>query len=159
MRFPGKCLGRGLARALAALLLGASAAPATSAPQESAPESPAGEAPHGAAVPDPGALEGRLRAADELLRAARFEEAVVETDALRGELALLGPRLDVRRLQVRNEVTAATARMALDEEDAARECFRRALAAEPALDLDPAATPPKVLRAFLAVRAEPRDAR
>jgi hypothetical protein len=141
------------------LLLGASAAPATSAREESTPESPAGKAPRGAAVPDPRALEGRLRAADELLRTARFEEAVAETDAIRDELAVLGPHIDARRVQVRNEVMAATARMALDEEDAARECFRRALAAEPALDLDPAATPPKVLRVFLAVRAEPRDAR
>jgi hypothetical protein len=60
---------------------------------------------------------------------------------------------------VRNEVVAATAHVALDQEAAARESFRRALGAEPALDLDPAATPPKVLRVFLAVRAEPRETR
>jgi hypothetical protein len=111
-----------------------------------------------APTPVPGAVESELRAADQLLRDARFEEALARIDGMRGELD--GVTGDAgRRLRARTEVMAATAYLALDREQAARECFRRALAAEPVLDLDPAATPPKVLRVFRAVREEPRSAR
>jgi hypothetical protein len=112
----------------------------------------------GAAAADPAALEGEVRAADALLREARFEEALEVTDRIRAGLGPLGDGAEARRLRVRTEVTAATAHVALEQEDAARACFRRALAAEPALELDPAKTPPKVLRAFRAVRSEPRGA-
>jgi tetratricopeptide (TPR) repeat protein len=94
---------------------------------------------------------------DALLRAARFEEAVARADALR-EGFEAGPATGELQ-RVRLEVVAGTAYVALEREDAARECFRRALAAEPALDLDPAATSPKVLRVFRSVRAEPRASR
>jgi hypothetical protein len=127
----------------------------------------------GAAVPAPGTvrspsatrpptaaeLEGAVRAADTLVQQARFDEALDRTDRLRGELDGLGDSPEARRLRARNEVTAGTAHVALDQEQAARQCFRRALAAEPALDLDPAATAPKVLRVFRAVRAESRGSR
>jgi hypothetical protein len=154
----GTRLGRCLALALAAAPLAGSAVAFRRAAAQGAPEreAPAGETSRAA---DREALETSLRAADDLLRAARFEEALAATDALRRELARVREPADARSLEVRNEVVAATAHVALDQEDAARECFRRALAAEPALDLDPAATPPKVLRVFRAVRAEPRDPR
>jgi hypothetical protein len=115
-------------------------------------------------APAPAGQDAALRrapsasAADEvdaLLRAARFEEAVARGDALREELGTA----EGERLRVRLEVAAGTAYVALEREEAARECFRRALAAEPALDLDPAATAPKVLRVFRSVRAEPRSSR
>lgn len=92
---------------------------------------------------------------DALLRAARFEEAAARSDALRE--ALGDGEGELLRAQL--EVAAGTAYVALEREDAARECFRRALSAEPALDLDPAATSPKVLRVFRSVRAEPRRSR
>jgi len=50
-------------------------------------------------------------------------------------------------------VLAATALLALGRAEAAETALRRALAVEPALALDPAATSPKVLRAFDAARA------
>ena len=142
----------GIAVAAAWLAL---AAPPSARAQEApgVPAVPPGEAVGAAEV------EGGLRAADTLLREARFEEALERTEELRGEIAALGDGAGARRLRARNEVMAATAHVALDQEEAARECFRRALAAEPALDLDPAETAPKVLRVFRAVRAEPRGAR
>ena len=105
------------------------------------------------------ALEGEVRTADALLREARFEEALDLTDRIRASLGTLGDGSEARRLRVRTEVAAATAHVALEQEEAARGCFRRALAAEPALDLDPAATAPKVLRVFRSVRSEPRGSR
>jgi hypothetical protein len=154
-------LRRGLGRVvLVASLAGAGAAPAARA--QSDPRSPA----QPGALESPGepagraaganALEDEVRAADALLREARFEEALERTDRIRAGLDPLGDGVEARRLRVRTEVVAATAHVALDREHEARDCFRRALAAEPALDLDPAATAPKVLRVFRAVRAEPR---
>jgi hypothetical protein len=94
---------------------------------------------------------------DALVRAARFEEAIVRADGMRAQLG--SGAADGELLRVRVEVTAATAYVALEREDAARDCFRRALAVEPALDLDPASTAPKVLRVDRSVRAEPRSVR
>ncbi len=144
-------------------LAGAAAPAAVSAASETDGDAPAG-APEAAREPSdppatPGAVESGVRAADQLLREARFEEALARIEGIRGELAVFGAGDAGRRLRARTEVVAATAYVALDREDAARECFRRALAAEPALDLDPATTAPKVLRVFRAVRAEPRGAR
>jgi hypothetical protein len=103
------------------------------------------------------AIADALEELDAQVRAARFEEAVARADGMR---AALGPEsADDPLLRVRLEVTAATAYVALDRESAARDCFRRALVAEPALDLDPASTAPKVLRVFRSVRAEPRSSR
>jgi hypothetical protein len=155
-------LGRRLGCAVAVAWL--AAAPASSPAQDEAGRDIGAPAPAPAGDPgDPaaalGAVEGGVRAADTLLREARFEEALDRTDRVRGELAGLGDGPEARRLRARNEVMAATAHVALDQEDAARECFRRALAAERALDLDPATTAPKVLRVFRAVREEPRGSR
>jgi len=146
----------GIAVAAACLALAAPPAPAQQAPRE--PAAPAAPAAPGD-TPGVAEVEGVLRAADTLLREARFEETLERTEELRAEIASLGDGAEARRLRARNEVMAATAHVALDQDAAARECFRRALAAEPALDLDPAATAPKVLRVFRAVRAEPRGTR
>jgi hypothetical protein len=149
---------RGLCRALVVVSL-AGAAAAARAQSDARPEAQPRslERPGAPAEPDgASALEGEVRAADALLREARFEEALERTDRIRADLGPLGEGVEGRRLRVRTEVVAATAHVALEQEDAARGCFRRALDAEPALDLDPAATSPKVLRVFRAVRAEPR---
>ncbi len=161
---PERRLATGLARAVAAACLAAAAAPASAPAQgEAAREAEAAEPGAARAPGDPGAtlgaVESGVREADTWLREARFEEALDRTDRVRVELGALGAGPEARRLRARNEVMAATAHVALDQDDAARECFRRALAAEPALDLDPATTAPKVLRVFRAVRAEPRGPR
>jgi tetratricopeptide (TPR) repeat protein len=157
----GRAPGRGLAWAVAVAAIAAAAAPFSARAQEETGRD--GAAPAPAPAGDPGAglasVEEGVRAADTLLREARFEEALDRTERLRAELAGLAAGPEARRLRARTEVMAATAYVALDREDAARECFRRALAAEPALDLDPATTPPKVLRVFRTVRAEPRGPR
>jgi hypothetical protein len=144
---------RRAAATAAVWLLLALAAPGALAQPAAAPRSP-GDA-SGALAP----TEADVRDLDTLLRAARFEEVVEGADRLREELDAGGEGSDVRRLRVRLEVAAGTAEVALDHADAARGCFRRALAAEPALDLDPDAIAPKVLRVFRSVRAEARAPR
>jgi hypothetical protein len=101
-------------------------------------------------------VERDVREADGLLRQARFEEALGRAGEARRRLAGAGDGSEARRLRVRTEVLAATVHVALEQEEAARNCFRRALAVEPALELDEASISPKVLRVFRAVRAEPR---
>lgn len=105
---------------------------------------------------DAAALAPQVDALESLLREARFDEVVERAGELREQLATGGEGEKVRRLRVRVEVAAATADVALERPDAARAAFRRALAAEPALDLSPDATAPKVLRVFQSVRAEAR---
>jgi hypothetical protein len=161
MGWAGKRLRHGLGGIAAiASLAGAATAPAARAEPSAPPGPPAGKR---AGAGDPTArlalVELDVRAADALLRDARFEEALARVDPIRAALDAMQDGAGVRRLRVRTEVLAATALVALDREDAARDCFRRALAAEPALDLDPATTAPKVLRVFLAVRSEPRSPR
>jgi hypothetical protein len=136
---------RACAAAWALLCIAASPALAQPAPDAAGEDAALRRAPSASAADE----------IDALLRAARFEEAVARGDLLREELGADEAEL----LRVRLEVATGTAYVALEREDAARECFRRALVAEPALDLDPAATAPKVLRVFRSVRAEPRSSR
>jgi hypothetical protein len=82
------------------------------------------------------------------LRAARFEEALGRAGVARRALAALPAGADSAALQVRVEVLAATAQVALGDDAAARASFARALAANPALELDPMLTSPKVMRAL-----------
>jgi len=145
------------ARAAACALLCVAASTALAQPGAPRDARPAPAAPGEHAVEPRAATASAVDELDALLRAARFEEAVSRADALRGELGAGAEGSEV--LRVRLEVTAGTAYVALEREDAARECFRRALAAEPALDLDPEGTAPKVLRVFRSVRAEPRSSR
>jgi LysM repeat protein len=88
-------------------------------------------------------LETRLHAADELVRAARFEEALSETDKAR-PMAGAGTRAQ----RVRLELLAATASIALGRDAAAEQSFERALRADADLELDPASVSPKVVRRF-----------
>lgn len=93
-----------------------------------------------------------LARAERKLAEARFEEALALTRQAR---ALLAPIARTRRARPRLaelEVSAATVHVAMAHRDQALACFRRALAADPRLELDPQATPPKVLRAFRAAR-------
>ncbi len=98
-----------------------------------------------------GTGEELLAMAEADLRAARFEEALV---AARAALRFLDANPDVadaaRRARV--EIALATVYTALDREQRARRHFRRALAADPGFQLDPAETSPKVLQAFEAAR-------
>ena len=102
------------------------------------------------------ALDARLRTADELLRTARFDEALAETERARPDLAALearsGPGTEASAQRVRLEVLAATACIALGREEAARQSFERALRADADLELDPARTPPKVVRGLAETR-------
>lgn len=91
---------------------------------------------------------GRLEA---LLGRAHFREAAEKAPLLRRQGLALPPSEEARRLVIRTEIVAGTAALALGQEAAARQCFSRALRLDPRLTLDPA-TPPKVQRAFEAVR-------
>jgi hypothetical protein len=97
--------------------------------------------------------ETLLVAGEESLAHARFQEALGRALAAREALDTAGAADAARPLHVRAEVTAATAQVALGDEEAARASFARALAFEPQLALDPALTSPKVLRVLEAARS------
>ncbi len=86
------------------------------------------------------------------LREARFEQALASLDSARTLLDGQGASAEARRLRSRLEVAAASAELALGREAAARASFARALAADPALELDPMTTSPKIRRFFETVR-------
>ena len=98
------------------------------------------------------ALDQHLHAADALLRTARFEEALSETESARAPLARLegspAARSDARERRVRLELLAATACIALGRDAAAERSFERALRTDADLELDPARVSPKVVRRF-----------
>ena len=89
--------------------------------------------------------------AEEALHEARFEQALQKAEA---GLALLdaGGYVDEGTARAQFEVLAATAHVALGRNDLAAAALERALAAAPALELDPAVTSPKLLRLYDAVR-------
>lgn len=93
------------------------------------------------------ALDVQLHNADELVRTARFDEALAETERARPALAELEATSgrDAER-RVRLEVLSATASIALGRDEAAHQSFERALRADADLELDPASTSPKVVR-------------
>jgi len=105
-------------------------------------------------APDWSPIDAKLRAAEALVRSAHFEQALQAADELRPELAPVedAPGAVLRRTEL--EVLYATAQIALGREQAARESFERALAADPGLDLDAASTSPKIRRVFETVRGE-----
>jgi hypothetical protein len=76
-------------------------------------------------------------------------------DQIRPKLASIeeAPGAVLRRTQL--EVLSATAQIALGRNEAARESFQRALAADPQLELDAGSTSPKIRRVFETVRDEP----
>ncbi|HXV35550.1 MAG TPA: hypothetical protein VEC18_00270, partial [Myxococcota bacterium] len=91
------------------------------------------------------------------LRAARFEEALASASELRARLDAHPATAD-REQRVRLELASATAEVALGRNDAALDSMMRALRADPALELDPALTSPRVLAIFRAARSRAASA-
>ncbi len=100
---------------------------------------------------DVSALVGLLDRGEELLRTARFEQALETARSADSQLeaADADPGTRVRAL-----VLAATAQIALGRNADATETFNRALAMNPAMELDPMRTSPKVMRVFRSARAQ-----
>ncbi|MDJ0866734.1 MAG: hypothetical protein QNK03_11545 [Myxococcota bacterium] len=107
-------------------------------------------------VVDWSAIDAEIEQADELLFEARFRQALDLIARARDRVEGRNGDSGAAPRRARVEVLAATAEVALGDTEAAHRSFRRALAADPGLDLDPRATPPKVLRAFEAARSEAR---
>jgi hypothetical protein len=97
--------------------------------------------------------EDPIAAAEEALREARFELALEWVERGRKQLEAERPTRDRAGRRAQLEVLAATAEIALGQEDAARESLERALRAEPDLRLDPTLHSPKLVRLFDYVRA------
>ena len=127
-------------------------------PRQAVPRAPAPVAARAAPAPPPKPkpkpvrFDEPLRRAEQLIRSARFEEALAEIKELRPRIeAEPGARTSER---ARLELLAATAHVAFGDEAAARASCERALRSDPALELDAHSTPPKLMRAFEAARAE-----
>jgi len=99
-------------------------------------------------------LRGEVGALEEKVRTAQFEQALAKAPGLRARLSRAPAGGTRTSLIAQAEVLAATAALALGRSDDADASLRRALAADPALALDPSTTPPKVLRALAAARGE-----
>ena len=91
--------------------------------------------------PDWSPIDAKLAAAAMLVRGARFQQALHAADQIRPKLASIegAPGGSLRRAQL--EVLSATAQIALGRHRAARECFERALEADPELELEPEPDP------------------
>jgi hypothetical protein len=101
--------------------------------------------------PPPPPLDAReqIAAAEEAIREARFELGLERVE--RGRRLLETQGLPGQRAHL--EVLAATAEIALGQEEAARESLERALRAQAELSLDPALHSPKLVRLFEEVRS------
>jgi hypothetical protein len=99
-------------------------------------------------------VESWLAVAEEQLAAARFEEALATSAKARAGLDGMPPGQDVSRSRVRVELIEATAQAARGRDDAARACFVRVLALDPAFVLDARTTSPKLMRLLDAARVE-----
>jgi hypothetical protein len=97
-------------------------------------------------------LRSAVGALEERVRTAQFEQAIATAPALRQRLANAPAGGTRTSLIAQAEVLTATAELALGKSGAAEKSLRRALAVDPALALDPATTPPKVLRALESAR-------
>jgi len=91
-------------------------------------------------------VDRSLARIDALLQSAHFEEVVSLQRRPRAILDGLPSSPVTRARRLRLETATATADVAFGRRDDAKACFSRALAADPKLRLDPAATSPKVLR-------------
>ncbi len=98
-------------------------------------------------------IDESLREIEELIDDAYFRTALGLVATTRGLLEehVAQPGLAPRRARL--EVLSATAEVALGRSARAGESMRRALAADPRLDLDEENTPPKVLSLLRAARA------
>jgi hypothetical protein len=126
-------------------------------------DAPLGLAEHRPGAPREALPQGELRALrsavrdlEARVRTAQFEQAIAGAPALRKRLERAPAGETRTSLIAQSEVLVATAELALGRADAAAKSLRRALAADPALALDPATTPPKVLRALDAARGAAR---
>jgi hypothetical protein len=112
---------------------------------------------------DPGALlleiDGLMSQVDERVREARFEEALGVAERARVALDAMREDSDLSPRWARLEILQATAQLALGRSAAARASMRRALAADPTLELDPARTSPRVVQTFESIRGSERTAR
>ena len=99
-------------------------------------------------------IEGLLSEAEAQLAAARFEEALATSAKARAGLDGMPPDQDVSRSRLRVELVEATAEAARGRDAAARACFARVLAMDPAFALDARTTSPKLMRLLDAARAE-----
>lgn len=157
VRAPGGASDAGL-DALDAPIRVARAAPVTPpVERRDAPAPPAAErreAPEAPPPPDWSRTDRALGSAESQLRGAEFEAALATAERLRRQLAASAAAPGAGERRARAEVVAATAEVALGQEEAARRSFERALAADPSLRLDPATTSPKVRRAFEAARGQ-----
>jgi LysM repeat protein len=106
-------------------------------------------------APDIAALLDRCEAE---LRAAHFERALASAGEARDRIDTRDGTADDQG-RVRLEIASATAYVALGQNDAALESLERALIADPALELDPALTSPKVLAVFRVARGRMNAAR
>jgi hypothetical protein len=99
-------------------------------------------------------VEGWLSEAEAQVAAARFEEALATSAKARAGLERVPPGQDVSRSRLRVELIDATAEAARGRDAAARACFVRVLALDPAFALDARTTSPKLMRLLDAARAE-----
>jgi hypothetical protein len=103
------------------------------------------------------AIDAALTDTSTALEQARFREALSVASYARQLLGSMTASAGVRQRQARLEVMTGTAELALDREDEAALSLRRALHADPGLDLDDTVAP-KVRRLLFAVRASTRQA-
>jgi hypothetical protein len=96
--------------------------------------------------PAPPSVAAPLDRTEQLIRAARFDDALGELERLRPAAARPAER-------ARLEVLAATAQVAFGDDEAARASLGRALDADPKLALDERSTSPKLVRALDDARA------
>ncbi|HEY8156854.1 MAG TPA: hypothetical protein VII72_22200 [Myxococcota bacterium] len=106
-----------------------------------------------------GQIDRWLAEAEAQLEAARFEQALATAGKARAGLAALPPGGALASRQLRLELVEATAEAARGRDDAARACFARVLALEPAFTLDASTTSPKLMRLLDAARAQTGAAR
>jgi tetratricopeptide (TPR) repeat protein len=97
-------------------------------------------------------IDAELGEAQALVFGARFDQALEAAERIRPKLAPVEDAPGASQRWTRLELLAATAQIALGYYEDAQASFERALAADPAFQLDTVSTSPKVLQVFEAVR-------
>ena len=114
----------------------------------------------GAASPSPSAepavrldtLESIVDAVEQLVREARFHTAIGVARTAQGWSEAANDTPQLRAPYARLEVLAATAHVALEQHERARDRLRRALALDPDLSLDEQNTSPKLLEVLRTIQ-------